>query len=337
MRVLLVKTSSMGDVIHTFPAVTDALAAVPGLTIDWLVEEGFADIARLHPGVARVIPVAVRRWRKAVLSRATRGEIGRLRADLRAAAYDLVLDAQGLIKSAVLARLAGRPVEGLDRASLREPLAALAYGRRHAVARDLHAIERTRRLFGAVLGYQPDLSTIDYGLAAPQGAGRAVMLLHGTSWPSKRWPTPRWGALAQAIAHAGWVPTVTWASAEEEAVARAIAAIEPQTVILPKGRLADMAAAIGASAAVVGTDTGLTHLAVAYDRPTVAIFLSTAVDLTGPRGRRVDILTATTDCAPCRKRLCPLVEADAEPPCVATVSPDRVSAALHRALANTTH
>lgn len=334
MRVLLVKTSSMGDVIHTFPAVTDALAARPDLEIDWLVEESFADIARLHPGVAQVIPVAVRRWRKAIFRGSTRREVATLWSSLRGRDYDLVIDAQGLIKSAVLARIAGRPIEGLDRASLREPLAALAYARGHAVPRDLHAIERVRRLFGLVFGYQPDLARIDYGLGVGTGApGRAVMLLHGTSWPSKRWSTQSWGALARAIAAAGYVPTVTFGGAEEEAVARAIATIESRTVVLPKGRLVDAAAAIRDAAAAVGTDTGLTHLAVAYDRPTVAIFLSTAPDLTGPRGGHVDILAATIDCAPCRKRDCPLVDAETTPPCVATVSPDRVSAALHRALA----
>jgi len=334
MRILLVKTSSMGDVIHTFPAVTDALAAQPDLEIDWLVEEGFADVARLHPGIARVIPVAMRRWRKALLRASTHREVWRLRSELRANDYDLVLDAQGLIKSAVLARFAGRPIEGLDRASAREPLAAFAYAKGHTVPRDLHAIERVRRLFGLVLGYHPDLSRLDYGLAAEgERSGRAVMLLHGTSWPSKRWSTDSWGTLARAIASAGLQPTVTWGSAEEKAVAEAIAAIEPRTVVLPKGRLADTAVAIRNAVAAVGTDTGLTHLAVAFDRPTVAIFLSTAPDLTGPRGNRVDILAATTDCAPCRRQICPLVEADATPPCVPSVSPELVSRALHRALA----
>lgn len=333
MRVLLVKTSSMGDIIHTFPAVTDALAAQPALEIDWVVEEGFADIARLHPGIARVIPVAVRRWRKAPFSRSTHREIAALWSTLRGSGYDLVLDAQGLVKSAVLARLAGSPIEGLDRASLREPLAFLFYAQGHRVPRDLHAIERVRRLFGAVLGYRPDLSHLDYGLGGDvEPPSKAVMLLHGTSWPSKRWSVDCWGALARAIASAGLQPTVTWGGADEKVVAEAIAAIEPRTVVLPKGRLADTALAIRRAMAVVGTDTGLTHLAVAYDRPTVAIFLSTAPDLTGPRGNRVDILAATVECAPCRKRDCPLIEAGATPPCVPSVSPDRVSRALHRAL-----
>lgn len=333
MRVLLVKTSSMGDVVHTFPAVTEALAARRDLEIDWLVEEGFADIARLHPGVREVITVAVRRWRRAVGDRATWAEISALKARLRDRRYDLVLDAQGLAKSAILSKLAGARIEGLDRASLREPLAAFFYARGHHVSRDLHAIERTRRLFGLVLGYMPDLGRLDYGLRAARKHQPSVMLLHGTSWASKRWPAADWGRLATLIADRGLTPTLTFASADEEAVAREIATLEPRVRVIPKSRLSEITAAIASARAVVGTDTGLTHLAAAYDRPTVAIFLSTAPGLTGPKGRAIDVLAPSLDCAPCRRPECPKVEKGEIAPCVATVSPDRVIAALDRLLA----
>ncbi len=332
MRVLLVKTSSMGDVVHTFPAVTDALTAWPDLEIDWLVEESFADVARLHPGIRDVIPVAVRRWRKAVFAGATWREISAVGARLRDRRYDLVLDAQGLAKSAVLAKLARAPIEGLDRASLREPIAALVYRRGHAVARDGHAIERTRRLFGAVLGHVPDLSRLDYGLARRGESEPTVLLLHGTSWASKRWPAVEWGRLATLVADRGLTPALTHASSEEEAVAVEVARLEPRTRVIPKSSLAEMAAVIASARAVVGTDTGLTHLAAAFDRPTVAIFLSTAPGLTGPKGRAVDILSPTIDCAPCRRPQCPKVGAGAVAPCVATVAPERVAAALDRLL-----
>lgn len=326
MKLLLVKTSSMGDVIHAFPAVTDMLAAHPGLTVDWLVEESFADVARLHPGVAEVIPVATRRWRKAPFSAATRGEIAALSARLRAAGYDRVLDMQGLIKSMWLARRAGRPVDGYAWGSMREPIASLGYARRHRVPWAAHAIDRNRLLAAAALGHAVDLDRLDWGLARGRPAGRTVMLLHGTSWPSKRWSTEAWIETARLLAAHGFVPTVTWASAEEETVARAIAAAEPAVVLLPKGRLADAAAAIAASAGAIGTDTGLTHLAVAWDRPTIAAFLSTVPDLTGPKGRQVEIVTATTACAPCRQRLCPKVAPGETAPCTATVRPADVVA-----------
>ncbi len=329
MRLLLVKTSSMGDVIHTFAALTDAKKARPDLEIDWLVEEGFADVARLHPAVARVIPVAMRRWRRALFSATTRREVTALRRTLRAADYDLVLDAQGLVKSAILSKLAGRPVDGLDGASLREPLARFAYARRHAVPKGLHAVERLRRLFGAALGYTPDLTRLDWGLAARTTAETpTVMLLHGTSWPSKRWPTDCWIDLARLVADAGLVPTLTWSDPDEEEVAAAVAEAEPRTHVIPRSRLAEVAAVIASARAVVGTDTGLTHLAAAYDRPTVAIFLSTAPGLTAPRGAHVTVLAPAIDCAPCRRPQCPRVAVGARPPCVATVAPDRVAEAL---------
>lgn len=328
MRLLLVKTSSMGDVIHTFPAVTDALAARPDLEIDWLVEEGFAEIAALHPGVRNVVPVAVRRWRKALHSPATWGEIGAVKRRLRAERYDLVLDAQGLVKSAWLARLAGRPIDGFDRASVREPLASLAYARRHTVATEAHAIERTRRLFGAALGYAPDLGRLVSGLERPTTSGREVFLLHGTTWATKRWPTPMWIELARGLAARGLVPVVTHANDDEAAVAAAIASSVPEVVHLPKTRLALLAERLGAARAAVGVDTGLTHLSAAFGLPTVALFSSTVPGLTGPMGRATEIVASTAPCAPCRAKACRLAPGAEILACHASMTPARVLATL---------
>ena len=144
MRVLLVKTSSLGDLIHSFPAITDAARALPGIRFDWLVEESFAEVPQWHPAVARVVPVAVRRWRRGWHRAWKSGELRAFRRDLRQQEYDLVLDAQGLLKSALPALLARGPRAGLDRSSAREGLAALFYQRRLPVARGQHAIERVR-------------------------------------------------------------------------------------------------------------------------------------------------------------------------------------------------
>ena len=330
MKVLLVKTSSMGDVIHSFAAVTDALAARPDLTIDWLVEEGFADIARLHPGVRRVIPVAVRRWRKGILRASTRAEIAGVKRALRAESYDLVLDAQGLIKSAWLARFAARPIEGFDRASVREWPASLVYARAHLVDRDRHAVDRTRLLFGAVFSYTLDLDRLTTGLERPASGSPEVFLLHGTTWPTKRWPTPEWIALARELTARGLTPIVTHADAEEEAVATVIAAAVPAVVHLPKQRLAVLAERLAAARAAVGVDTGLTHLAAAFGLPTVALFSSTVPGLTGPRGRATEIVASSAPCAPCRDRRCRLVPGGAVLPCHATMGAAPVLATLDR-------
>lgn len=297
MKVLIVKTSSMGDVIHTFPAVEDALRNRPDIDFDWCVEEPFAGIVALHPAIKTIHKVAVRRWRKRPFDGGTWREIAGLRKALRVARYDLVIDAQGLLKSALVAIQAGAPIAGFDRASAREPSATLFYQHKYAVPRDLHAIERTRRLFGMALGYQPDLSTLESGIVPPAGdlpsiEGKAAFLLHGTSREDKKWPVEDWIETARRLADRHFTPLVTWSNEAEKRVAEAIAAAVPRTVLVAKSPLADVAAILGRSTLVIGADTGLTHLASAFGLPTVAIFLATEPGLTGPRGKFASTLLA---------------------------------------------
>ncbi|RWC26117.1 lipopolysaccharide heptosyltransferase I [Mesorhizobium sp.] len=297
MKVLIVKTSSMGDVIHTFPAVEDARLNRPDVTFDWCVEEAFAGIVALHPAIDRIHTVAIRRWRKALFGGATWREVAALRRTLRDCRYDLVIDAQGLLKSALVARQAGAPIAGFDRASAREPSATLFYDVTYAVPRGLHAIERTRRLFGLALGYQPDLSILDSGVVPPAGTladitGKTAFLLHGTSREDKKWPIDDWIETARLLIERGMTPVTTWSNEREKAVAEAIAKAVPSTIMVPKSPLADIAAFIGRSELVIGADTGLTHLASAFGLPTVAVFLATEPGLTGPRGSYASTLLA---------------------------------------------
>lgn len=296
MKVLVVKTSSMGDVIHTFPAVTDALLARPDLVLDWCVEAPFAGLVSLHPGISTIHRVAIRGWRKRLLSPGTWREMASLSRALKQARYDLVIDAQGLMKSAVLARRARAPIAGFDRSSVREPLARLAYRHAYAVPRDLHAITRTRILFGKALGYEPDLSRLDNGIVAPHAEGPAraaptAFLLHGTSRESKMWPVARWIETAAALVERGLVPVTTWSSPAEKETAAAIAAAVPATIVLPKSPLEAVAGEIGRAGLVIGADTGLMHLASAFSLPTVAVFVATRPGLTGPLGPRSIALT----------------------------------------------
>lgn len=289
MKVLIVKTSSMGDVIHTFPAVEDARHNRPDVTFDWCVEEAFAGIVALHPAIRTIHKVAIRRWRKKFLDGGTWRDMAGLRRSLRSENYDLVIDAQGLLKSAVVARLAGAPIAGFDRSSAREPSATLFYDRKYVVPRDLHAIERTRRLFGLALGYQPDLSLLGSGIVAPAPGllaveGRAAFLLHGTSREDKKWPVEDWIETARRLVARGFTPVVTWSNEAERKVAETIAGAVPKTVLVPRSPLSEIAAILGRSTIVIGADTGLTHLASGFDLPTVAIFLATEPGLTGPRG-----------------------------------------------------
>ena len=200
MRVLLVKTSSLGDVIHNLPLVTDLRAHFPDAAIDWVVEEAFAEIVGLHPAIRRVIPVALRRWRRAPLAPATWREMGAFRALLRQDNYDLVIDTQGLLKSALITRLARGKRCGYSASAAREPLAAHFYDLRFDVPKDLHAVERNRRLGAQAAAYSAE-SAADYGIAVPPPttAVAQAMLLSGTSRDDKLWPQERWIALGQAL------------------------------------------------------------------------------------------------------------------------------------------
>ena len=287
LRLLIIKTSSLGDVIHNLPAVSDIGARFPDAAIDWAVEEDFADVAALHPAVARVIPVALRRWRHAPLAPATWCEFRDLRRALRAERYDAVLDTQGLLKSAVLARLARGASCGQDRKTAREPLAACFYDRTFHVARGRHAVVRNRDLAAQALGYALPMTPPDYGIRAPDEPppltvpDKFILGLHATSRESKLWPVAHWVALGRALEGKGLVLVLPWGSRAEEARARAIAHGVPRAQLLPKLGLRALAVVMGRARAVVGVDTGLVHLAAALGLPTVALYTDTSPALTG--------------------------------------------------------
>ncbi len=290
LRILIVKTSSLGDVIHMLPAVTDAARARPGLVVDWLVEEGFAAIPAWHPAVNRVIPIAMRRWKKRWSAADTWREIGAARTRLKAADYDLIVDSQGLLKSALWTRVARGPRCGYDAASAREPIAARFYDRRYAVPREMHAIERNRRLLAQALGYELDDLRPDYGLSglaarlpAPGVVlpGRYVVGLHGTSRADKEWPAADWKRLGLALAGAGRPLVLPWGNDTERLRAQDIASAVPGTMVLPRLGLDALAVIIDRAEAVVGVDTGLMHLAAGLGKPGLALYTATRPALTG--------------------------------------------------------
>jgi len=289
-RILFVKTSSLGDVVHHCPAVSDAARALEGAQIDWVLEEAFAGVARLHRAVRRVIPLALRRWRRAPWRASVWSEISELRRELRAERYDAVIDTQGLLKSALVSSRAFGTKHGMDRASAREPIAARFYDVAHAVPRALHAVERNRRLTAAALGYSLDAAP-EYGLKAAPGAGNGAyaVLLTMTSRADKLWPEERWIELGRALA----LPVVLpWGSAAERERAERVARGIGQAAGVPQRMAIDALAELLSNAkAVAGLDTGLTHLAAALDVPTVGIYCASDPALTGlygaPRARNV--------------------------------------------------
>lgn len=282
-RILFVKTSSLGDVVHQCPAVSDAARRLPGAEIDWVVEEGFAGIARMHRAVHRVVPVALRRWRGAPWKRSVWREIAQFRASVAAERYDAIVDTQGLVKSALITRAARGRRHGMDRASAREGLAARFYDVRHAVPRGLHAVERNRRLTAAALGYAPEGSA-DYGLKSGSQAptaGAYAVLLTMTSRADKLWPENRWIELGRALA----LPVVLpWGSVAERERAERIGRAIGQAVVPKAMALDELASLFAYARGVVGLDSGLTHLAAALGVPTVGIYCASDPVLTGLYG-----------------------------------------------------
>jgi heptosyltransferase-1 len=283
--ILFIKTSSLGDVIHHMPALTEARRKRPDARFAWLVEEAFAPLVRLHPAVGEVIPVAWRRWRKSLYAPATLAEIaGSLRA-IRSAAYDEIVDSQGLLRSALIARVAHGRRHGYDRSSIREPLASVFYDIRHSVSRELHAVERNRILSGLALGYTPQ-GAPNFGLDRARLAGsgpRYAVLLHATARTTKEWSREHWIALGKAL-DPDVELVLPWGTASERTRSEAIAAALPRARVPERAPLDAVARLIAGAQFVVGVDTGLMHLAAALGVPLVAIFAGSKPDLTGPVG-----------------------------------------------------
>lgn len=287
MRLLIVKTSSMGDVVHALPVVSDVLRHHPGAQIDWLVEAPFAAIPQLNPGVRRVVPMAWRKWREQLFRRATWRTMAALRAELQREPYDLVLDLQGLLKSALWARQARGTVVGYDRASLREPLAAWAYQRTAGVPRELHAVQRCRMLAAAHLGYALPEGAADFGLRPPAPGwkphGPYAVIIPNASRPEKLWPERSWVAVGLRLKARGWLPLVLWGRETEQTLAERIAA-GCDGDVPPFLKVGEMAAVLAGAQQVVGLDTGFTHLAAAFGRPTVGIYCDHEPGLAGITG-----------------------------------------------------
>ena len=335
MRVLLVKMSSLGDVVHTLPAVRDAVRR--GAQIDWVVEEAYEPVAALAEGIHAILPVAIRRWRHQPLR--CLSEIRAACRRLRRGHYDLVLDAQGLMKSALVGLSARATVRaGFDCTSIRERAATLAYRRRLQVPWHAHAAMRLRALFALAMDYEVPSGTPRFDIANGLTTRDHAVLLHGAAWSTKLWPERHWIDVARRAAADGLTPTLLWQGTLERARAERIAAAEPRAEVCERMDLTGAIDLLGTSRLVVGVDTGLAHLGAAMGRPTVMLFGPTDPARTGCLGERAVNLSSELSCAPCLSRRCRHPEAAATsrplPPCLGEVAPEAVwrlaSAAMRR-------
>ncbi len=331
MKILVIKTSSMGDVIHTLPAISDVSFAMPDCKIDWVVEESFAEIPHWHPAVTQVIPVALRRWRKNPWHAWRSGQWQAFKSQLRENNYDVVIDAQGLMKSAFLTRQARGLRCGLDQFSARESLASIIYQKKIPVAKEQHAVSRVRQLFADALRYVPARIEPHYGIDVTR-LGKVdidskpyLLLLHGTTWATKHYPANYWRELARLATDAGYRLKLAWGNEAEKQRALRIAQVSHDVAVLPKMGLAQLAWVLAHAHGVIAVDTGLGHLAAALEVPTISLYGPTDARLTGTMGINQKHLSARFDCAPCLLKKCSYKQPTTEKPaCFTTLPPKQV-------------
>ena len=331
MRILVVKTSSLGDLIHTLPALTDAQQHIGNVTVDWVAEQAFAEIPTWHNSVSQVHPIAIRRWRKQWW--AHRAEIKQAVRQVRGQSYDAIIDAQGLWKSALLTRLAHGASHGYAKGCARESVSWL-YQHCHSVPWGQHAVTRVRQLFAKALGYECPLTPPDYGVrqhfSVPQSKAKIITLIHGTSWDNKLWPLIYWQQLAQQLLEQGFTVQLLQGSEAELKRAQLIAKDHEHMRILPRSDLSTIAQALVDSQACVAVDTGIGHLACALDVPCVSLYGPTDAHRTGTLGLHQVHLSSQLSCSPCLKKQCqhPDRHHQPTPPCFRELTPQVVIAQL---------
>ena len=296
MKVLIVKTSSMGDIIHTLPALTDAVNAIAGIRFDWVVEESFTEFPHWHSAVDKVIPIAIRRWRKAPLQAWKKGQWQAYKKNLQERDYDAIIDAQGLLKSALLVvKQARGPSFGLDRQSAKEALASTFYQTSISVAKNQHAVEKVRQLFAQTLGYAVPSSVGDFAIEghfekAPDA--NYLVFNHSTTRVDKHYPERYWRKLIELAIEQGWMIKLPWGNQHEQQRAERLAAGLLQVEVLPKLSLCEVAQVIANASGCISVDTGLAHLSAAMSKPNITLFGPTDPGLVGGYGRNQQVLLA---------------------------------------------
>ncbi len=327
-RVLLIKLTSLGDLIHALPALTDAKRACPEITFDWVIDEQFQEIAKWHPAIHRVWTTNHRNWRHTLMHPGTIRAIRELVRLLRKEKYDLVIDGQGNFKTALLSTSIGGMNAGFDRHSVREWVAHLAYKKRYSASKEAHAIERLRRLFASALHYPLPLSSPDFQIqrdafvkpsyALPE---KYLVFVHNASWVTKLWPMRHWSALISHAAQLGYPILLPWGNAAEKTRAELLAR-ESFVHVLPQVSLSEMGYVLAGARACICMDTGLSHLVAALHVPAVTLYGATDSGLVGASGKEQIHVTSRVACAPCHKKTCSYGKG--ENPCLAEISPERV-------------
>jgi heptosyltransferase-1 len=290
MRVLIIKMSSLGDVIHTLPALTDAQKNNPDIKFDWVIEPAFSEVPSFHPAVKSIIPAPIRKWRKNIIQTLKNAELAKFHKLLKAEKYDFIIDAQGLIKSSIIGLFAKGIRCGYDRNSIREPLASFLYNKSFNISWELHAIPRMRKLFASALNYNYLENTPDYGINKnnfEKTRENYCVFLHGTTRDDKCWPESHWAKLIELLNsnHPTLKILLPWGNAEEQSRAESLAKGKTNCEVLPKSNLTTLAGLLLHANFNITVDTGLGHLSAALDAPTIALYGPTDPKLIGTVGK----------------------------------------------------
>ena len=328
----------MGDVVHTLPAVTDAAKAIPGLQIDWAVDEAFAQIPAWHSNVETVFPAALRRWGPNPAGR----EVRQFRKELRRQRYEFVVDLQGEFKSALITRLARGVRCGYNAASVHERGAQLTYRKKFGVPKGAHSIQRMRKLLALALGYSYAEDDVDYSIERARLLSPPleipdpyVVFIHSTSWESKNWPVNNWQDLTARAISTGMRVVLPWGSEAERERAERIARGDERVIVLPRLSISEKASIISRASATVGLDTGLSHIAGALGVPSVTLYGATDPNLCGTVGENQVQLASDFECVKCHTERCFYEGRMGDAPaCFAKLGVDRVWPELERLIKN---
>ena len=334
MRVLIIKLTSMGDLMHALPAITDAAKAIPNIEFDWVVDQAFADVPLWHPNVKRVIKTAHRQWRKQPLKAWKDGRLSNFYQQLNEQDYDVVIDLQSNLKSAVVSWLSKGMVHGLDKDCCREKPAHWAYKTRYTVNIKQHSIEKMRELMAQALKYDLPDKAADYGVDLSsyilpkldfELPEQYLLFVHNASWITKLWPLKAWQDLVEKAAEQGYSVLLPCGNDEEFQRAQEIASVSPKAFALPRLSLNEVAAITYKAKGAVCSDTGLAHLAAVAGLPTVTLYGATDTKLIGTLGKNQQHIVSDFECAPCYKRQCPLTEStNGEPVCMDNIAAEKV-------------
>ncbi|HSX38355.1 MAG TPA: lipopolysaccharide heptosyltransferase I [Chlamydiales bacterium] len=330
-RILLIKFTSLGDLIHALPAVTDASNAYPDLKIDWMIDENFAEVATWHRSVDQIFLTSHRTWAKKIFKSIQ--PISSLIRSVRKTTYDLVIDGQGNFKTALMALFMRGPTAGFDRKSVREWIASFAYQRTFAASKSAHAIDRLRTLFASSLGYPYPTIPPDFGIEKSRFFSSLlipkpyIVFIHNASWDTKLWPKEHAKTLIHWITEKGYKVLLPWGNEKEKGRASELC-VNQDAILLPKLTLSAIGSLLCEAKACISMDTGLSHLAAALNVPSITLYGSTHSGLIGTCGNEQFHLQSQIPCAPCNQKKCRFPGPSLNPPCLAALTPQQVVQSL---------